>query len=98
MQKSHTTNIVPKLGINYKINQNITTGILFSQGYRLGGLSTNSIRGEVSTYDAESTDNFELSFKSQWLNKKLIFNTSVFYTKWKDQQVIETGDSGNAYD
>jgi len=96
--KNHTTNIIPKLGVNYKINQNISTGILFSQGYRPGGLSTNSITGEVDTYDAESTDNLELSVKSQWLDKRLTLNTSIFYTKWKNQQVTETGDSGNTYD
>jgi len=96
--ENNTTNVIPKFGVNYKINENITTGILFSKGYRPGGLSTNSISGETATYEKESTDNIELSFKSQWLDKRLTFNTSIFYTKWKDQQVSESGDTNNAYD
>jgi len=84
-----TTNILPKLGFNYKINQNINTGILFSKGYRPGGMSTNPITGKASEYDKETTDNFELSFKSNWLENRLIVNANVFYTKWKNQQVEE---------
>jgi len=91
--KNNSINIIPKLGINFKVNQNINTGILLSQGYRPGGMSTNPITGKSSEYDKEYTNNIELSFKSKWLDDRITFNTNVFYTQWKNQQVEEEGSS-----
>jgi outer membrane receptor protein involved in Fe transport len=96
--KDNTTNFVPKLGVNYKLTEEIYTGFSYSKGYRPGGTSTNPITGEVREYDTEENDNFELSFKSLLLDNKLQFNANIFYTKWKDQQVSEKGTSGSTLD
>ena len=93
-KENDTTNIMPKLGLGYKASENINLGILYSKGYRPGGLSTNPVDGTTNDFDKETTDNFELSFKSTWLENSLIVNANVFYTKWKDQQVEEAGTSG----
>lgn len=96
--KNKTINFMPKIGFNYKLSDDINTGFIYSKGYRPGGMSTNPISGIAKEYEAEETDNIELSFKSQWLEKRLTFNTNVFYTKWKEQQVYEQGDTSNIFD
>lgn len=93
-----TTNFLPKLGLNYKWNDDISTGLVYSKGYRPGGISTNPVKAEANTFDAEYTNNYEASFRSQWLNKRLTFNANVFYTIFKDQQVAEQGTSGSSFD
>jgi len=98
MAEKDSSNFLPKLGLNYKINENINTGILFSKGYRPGGMSTNPVTGESKEYEKETTDNFELSFKTNWLENRLIVNANMFYTKWKNQQVEESGTSGIPFD
>jgi outer membrane receptor protein involved in Fe transport len=97
-EDNSTTNILPKLGLNYKWNNNINTGLVFSQGYRPGGISVNPIGSNASSYDAEFTDNLELSIRSNWLENTLTLNANVFYTKYKDMQVQEDGDSGSTFD
>lgn len=96
--EENTVNFLPKLGFNYKWNDNINTGLVYSQGYRPGGISVNPVAIDSKTYDAEYTQNIELSFRSQWLDKKLNLNTNIFYTKWKDQQVTENYSSTNEFD
>ncbi|RXJ68916.1 hypothetical protein CRV08_05625 [Halarcobacter ebronensis] len=93
-----TTNFLPKIGFDYKWNENIHTGFVYSKGYRPGGVSVNPITAKSNEYETEHTDNFELSFKSLWLNKRLMFNTNIFLTKWKKQQVLETGSTGSPFD
>ena len=87
-----TTNVLPKLGLNYKWNNNINTGLLISQGYRPGGISLYA--GSAKVYKAEYTDNIELSFRSQWLEKRLTVNANIFHTKYTDIQTSELDDDG----
>lgn len=78
---------LPKLGVSYHFNDDITTSFIFQRGYRSGGVGTNIAQQRVFTYDQEYTDNFELTFRSVWQGGKLMFNTNVFYTEWTDQQI-----------
>lgn len=93
-----TTNFMPKIGFNYKLNENINTGFVYSKGYRPGGMSVNPVTAVATKYEAEFTDNLELSFKSQFFEKRLTFNTNLFYTIWKDQQVTEDGSTVSPFD
>ena len=78
---------LPKLGMSYHVNSNITTSFIYQKGFRSGGVGTNVADGYLYTYDAEYTDNFELSYRSVWLDGDLMFNANTFFTKWDDQQV-----------
>ena len=81
-----TTNTValPKLGYTYE-NGHYALGALYTQGYRTGGVSINRQQAKAVNYDPEKTNNYELSYK--YMQKRFLFTTNVFYTKWKDQQV-----------
>lgn len=96
--KNKTTNFLPKIGFNYKWNDSINTGFTYTKGYRPGGISTNPVEGKAQKFQAEHTQNYEVSFKSLWLNNNLSFNTNIFYTKWKDQQVSQIGRTGSPFD
>ncbi|MEP2652478.1 MAG: TonB-dependent receptor [Paraglaciecola sp.] len=78
---------LPKLGVSYHINDNITASLIYQKGYRSGGVGTNTADNYLYTYDAEYTDNLELSYRSVWLEGSLMLNANAFYTKWTDQQV-----------
>lgn len=95
---SKLDNILPKIGFNYKLTENINTGFTYSKGYRPGGVSVNPVQGSSKQYDAEFTNNYELSFKSKWLDDALIANANIFYTKWEDRQLSVSGNSGLAED
>lgn len=88
---------LPKLGASYHFNDTITTSFIYQQGYRSGGVGTNVARAETFVYQPEFTDNYELSFRSTWLDGTLVANANLFYLDWQDQQV-NVQLSGNQYD
>jgi len=88
---------LPKLGVTYRFNQDISTNFTIQKGYRSGGVGTNIAQATAFTYDPEYTWNYELAFRSVWLDDKLVVNANVFYLDWTDQQV-SVFLSGNQYD
>ncbi|MGB0895118.1 MAG: TonB-dependent receptor [Parashewanella sp.] len=85
--------LLPKLGASYFINDSISTHFTYQRGYRSGGVGRNIATNEIFTYDSEFTDNYELSLRSSWLNDDLVVNANLFYLDWKDQQVRVKGDA-----
>jgi outer membrane receptor protein involved in Fe transport len=88
---------LPKLGLSYHFTSDITTSFIYQKGYRSGGVSSNTATARVYAYEPEYTDNYELSFRSTWLENSLVVNVNMFYLDWKDQQ-INVQLSGNQYD
>jgi len=90
-------NLLPSAGLTYRWTPDLSTGFTVSRGFRSGGISFNQLRSEVLPYDPEYTWNYELSFRSQWLDKRVTANANVFYVDWRDQQVT-VRRSANVYD
>jgi outer membrane receptor protein involved in Fe transport len=55
-------------------------------GYRPGG--ANKIAPDAPpSFGPDTTTNYEIGLKSEWLEKRLLFNLTGFYIDWKDTQV-----------
>ncbi|MHC9084075.1 TonB-dependent receptor [Luteimonas sp. RIT-PG2_3] len=78
---------LPKLGLRYVVNEDLTTALVIQRGYRSGGSTVNVARGQSFGYDPEYTWNAELSLRSQWLDDTLSLNANLYYIDWKDKQV-----------
>ncbi len=81
---------LPKVGITFDLTRDQTIGLTYKKGYRTGFQQV--IRGlGVPTYrtvvNPEYVDNYELSYRSSWLDNKLEFNANAFYNEYTDQQV-----------
>jgi len=89
-----------KFNANYRFSDDIMAYATLSEGFRLGG--TNGIKPcEVplpagqnlcalpseASYIPDTTTNYELGFKSTWLNNKFHFNAALFTVDWADAQV-----------
>ncbi|MEM8686459.1 MAG: TonB-dependent receptor [Pseudomonadota bacterium] len=91
---------LPKLGIVYDFTEDASLGFTWQKGYRGGGVTTTftfpplGLTAQNVPFDPEFTDNFELAFRSQWLDRRLTVNANAFYTKWKDQQIFVFGPNG----
>ena len=81
------SDLLPKLGMSYHINEDATVSLMYQKGYRSGGVGTNIARSSIYTYEPEYTNNYELSLRSVWLNGNLMFNSNLFLTQWQDQQI-----------
>lgn len=96
--KTDYEELLPKLGVIYRLNPNASVGLTLQRGYRAGGVDRNPVTLEVVEFNPEYTNNVELSWRSQWLDDRLQVNANVFHTDWKDQQVRVFGDTGHPLD
>ncbi len=84
---------LPKVGISYDLTDNQTIGASYNKGYRTGfqqWIMLPPAAGggfRTSTVAPEYLDAYELSYRSNWLNKTLEFNSNFFYYDYTDQQV-----------
>lgn len=78
---------LPKGGISWEVAPDKTVSAIVQRGYRSGGSGINPGRARAFTYDQEYTWNYELSLRTQWLDRRLTFNANAFYIDWTDQQV-----------
>ncbi|MEM8546626.1 MAG: TonB-dependent receptor [Pseudomonadota bacterium] len=91
---------LPKTAFAYDVDANQTLGITYQRGYRAGGsrLNLGSTPITAFSFDPEYTDNYELSYRSQWRDGALTVNANLFYVDWQDQQVAVQQDTSDALD
>jgi iron complex outermembrane receptor protein len=85
------SDVSPRLGVDFRLNDNVLTYAGYSAGFKSGGFD---MRGNQAAnpqtsagYDSETADNFEVGMKSNWLDDTLQLNLTVFYTPYHDVQI-----------
>ena len=79
----------PKFVLDYRWNPSLLTYISVAKGYKAGGFAPIYLdTAEQAKFDPEYVWSYEAGLKSDWLDKRLILNASVFYNKAKDLQVL----------
>ena len=59
----------------------------WSEGYRPGGINR---RGTLPPYVSDFLTNYELGWKTTWVDNRLPFNGAVFQQDWDDFQFSHT--------
>ena len=90
--------LLPKLGVSYFINDDMSAHLTYQRGYRSGGVGRNIANNEIYTYDSEYTNNYELSLRSVWLDGDLVVNSNAFFLDWNNMQVEVQGETANGFD
>jgi iron complex outermembrane receptor protein len=87
------TNHVGKVNLTYQIDPNKMVYATWSQGFRPGGINRD---GNLPPYLSDYLDNYELGWKTTWLDNTLRWNGSVFDERWKNFQfaLLEAGGAG----
>lgn len=80
--------ISPKLGFRYQHNDDIMVFGSYSEGFKSGGFfgRQSNFEGPDPTYEPEFVENWELGMKSEWMDGRLIFNPTVFFSNYDDKQ------------
>lgn len=78
----------PKIGLDYRPTDDLMVYASWSRGYRSGGLSGRgqTLISSTTPYGPETVDSYELGLKSAFLDKRLLFNVSGFYSKYNQLQ------------
>jgi iron complex outermembrane recepter protein len=87
--------ISPKIGLSYSHNDDIMFFGSYTEGFKSGGFfGRNQDFENTSSYDPEYVDTFEVGAKTQWLQGRVQFNATAFYSEYdeKQEEVIITPD------
>jgi iron complex outermembrane recepter protein len=76
---------VPKATLTYKPTADALMYFTYSKGFRPGGV--NRVGGpDHPTYAPDYLENYELGWKTQWLDHRLRYNGDLFWENWKNFQ------------
>jgi len=80
--------VTPRLGFNWKPDDNVLVYGSWSQGVRSGGYNVRSTALTIGPgpYDQERQDAFEVGLKSEWLEHRLRINLAAFHDTIKGLQ------------
>jgi iron complex outermembrane recepter protein len=78
----------PKASVRYQANDDAMLYLTYSKGYRSGGFNgrVDEVLSATQPYDPEFVDNYELGFKTEWMNRRLRLNGAVFFMDYTDKQ------------
>jgi iron complex outermembrane receptor protein len=80
----------PRLGLDYRWTPDFMTYVSAAQGYKSGGFNGRGASvADFNEFNPETDWTYEAGLRSDWLDKTLRINASVFYTKYSDIQVTE---------
>jgi len=98
--KGSSTVFNPKVTLTYNVNDDSMMYGTVSQGFRSGGQNDFQalIPGAVTDYDPETLTNYEIGYKSAWLENRLVLNVAAFYQDWKDLQAIVLEGPGGVFE
>jgi iron complex outermembrane recepter protein len=82
-----------RAGINYHITDQVMVYGVFSQGFRDGGSNGGLVascytNGVPPTYKPDTLNNYELGWKTTWLDNHLVWNGATYLMNWKDLQTV----------
>jgi len=83
--------------LSYKWTPDSLGYATIARGYKAGGFNDGIGQADNPPFDPEYVTNYELGWKSTWLDNRLRFNLSAYYLDWKDIQVagFDTSDPNN---
>jgi outer membrane receptor protein involved in Fe transport len=91
-----------KFNASYQFNDDVMAYATISEGFRIGGsngvaacpddIADSGFQNvcalpDESLYEADTTTNYELGFKSTWFSNQLHFNAALFLVEWDNAQV-----------
>lgn len=89
--KTDDDDTIYKASLAYKFADDRLIYVTYSEGFRPGGINR---RGTVPPYKPDQLNNYELGWKTSWLDDRLRINGAVFHQEWQDFQYSILGPNG----
>lgn len=78
----------PKFNLSYKFDPDRLVYATFSKGFRPGGVNQNV---NVAAFGPDYLTNYEIGWKTAWIDRHLIFDGALYYETWKNFQFRYVG-------
>jgi len=86
-----TNNVSGKVGADWRVNEQVLTYLSISQGYRgvaFNGQAYND-NSELTFAEPEKLTSYEIGAKTEFWNRRAIFNAAAFHYDYKNQQFLD---------
>ncbi len=96
--KQDWSEFTPKVALSYTANNDMMLFGSYAKGFKSGGFfARTSDLVNLNAYDPEYVDTYELGMKSQWMQNRVRFNATMFYSDYTDKQedVIQASADGS---
>lgn len=80
--------ISPKFGLQYQWSRDLFMYAVGSKGFKGGGFNATADNDSNLQFEPERALGLEAGLKSQWLDRKLTLNTTVYRTRVENLQVV----------
>jgi outer membrane receptor protein involved in Fe transport len=80
-------NIIPKLSLQYAVNDDVMSYLTVARGYKSGGYNAQPVNDQQLEFDEEDAITYESGVKSEWLGGAARLNISAFRTEFDGLQV-----------
>jgi iron complex outermembrane recepter protein len=74
-----------KFSLNYNVSDGRLLYATYSEGFRAGGVNRAIVPG-IPKYEPDFVDNYELGWKTIWMDGRLRFNGAAYLLEWKNFQ------------
>lgn len=92
------TDFSPRIDLTWKLTDQLNYYAAVSKGYKAGGFNVAFISPDKGKheYQPEKSWAYETGLKGVFFDQKLSISSALFYTDWRNQQVLEyTGDTAD---
>lgn len=90
-------NISPKLSFLHQFTPTQSVYAQWAQGYRSGGFNpTRIVDPGDESYDPDQSWNYEVGYKSSWLQGTIQANLACFYIDWSNVLISQTASDGRS--
>jgi outer membrane receptor protein involved in Fe transport len=86
--------VLPKLGAEYRFNPDAALGLVAYRGYQAGGGGVSFQSFTPYLFEPETSTTAEITWRSQWLARRLTVNANLFSTRFKGYQLSGIGPGG----
>jgi len=89
----------PKVEISYRPDEDKMFYVLASKGYRIGGANSDiaAAGGAPRQFKSDTLWNYELGFKTEWMDNQVRMNGAIYYLDWTDIQTKALLSNGFGY-
>jgi iron complex outermembrane receptor protein len=80
----------PSVSLDYEFADTVMAYVSYARGFKSGGFTQRIFPPEPETpsFEPEFVDTYETGLKTELLDRRLRWNSAVFYSEYTDQQVI----------
>ncbi len=86
--KNHWSEFTPKASLDYQATQDVLIYASYSRGFRSGGFNgrASTVYSSTTPYNPETVDAYEIGAKTEWFDRRLVFNAAIFDTEYHNKQ------------